>query len=218
MIRHHPTPELLFDYAAGSLAEAPALAVATHLAFCAECRAEVERCEALGGALLEQAGAAAGPEGEALERLMARIDTEEPPPPEPHSAVDEATRRRVPSPLWPYLGHGLDALDWKRCGRNAREARLIAGDTGPRASLLNIHAGRPVPRHTHRGDEYTVVLAGSYRDGEAAYRRGDFQAADASLRHRPLADPAEDCLCLAVLDAPIRLTGPLGVLVNPFLR
>jgi len=149
---------------------------------------------------------------------MARIDAGEAPPSEPHPTVDEATRRRLPSPLWPYLGHGLDALDWRRRGRNAREARLIAGDAGPRASLLSIHAGRPVPRHTHRGDEYTVVLAGGYRDGEAAYRRGDFQAADASLRHQPLADPDEDCLCLAVLDAPIRLTGPLGVLVNPFLR
>ena len=48
--------------------------------------------------------------------------------------------------------------------------------------------------------------------------RGDVAEADPSVNHQPVADPGEDCICLAVTDAPLRLTGPFGRLLNPFLR
>jgi putative transcriptional regulator len=32
-----------------------------------------------------------------------------------------------------------------------------------------------------------------------------------------VADEGQDCLCLAVTDARLRLTGPLGRLLNPFM-
>jgi putative transcriptional regulator len=34
----------------------------------------------------------------------------------------------------------------------------------------------------------------------------------------PTADDDGDCVCLAVTDAPLRLTGPIGRLFNPFIR
>ena len=75
-----------------------------------------------------------------------------------------------------------------------------------------------MPVHTHRGREYTLVLAGSYRDNGSHYGPGDVSLKDASDVHRPVVAGDEDCVCLAVLDAPLRLTGMLGRLVNPFLR
>ena len=75
-----------------------------------------------------------------------------------------------------------------------------------------------MPFHTHEGCEFTLVLQGGYHDGDVGYARGDFQFADSSLNHSPVADPGEPCLCLAVLDAPMRLTGRIGRLVNPFIR
>jgi putative transcriptional regulator len=42
--------------------------------------------------------------------------------------------------------------------------------------------------------------------------------ADHEVDHRPVADEGEDCLCLVVTDAPLKLTGRLGRLVNPFVR
>lgn len=214
MIRHHPDQALIFDYASGSLAEASALAVATHLVFCPECRALADDIETMGGALLSDAEPS-GLGDDALEAVLARIDAGEP---RAGTPPGEETRGRVPSPLWPYVGDGLDHLRWRRRGRAAEEARLIAGRRGPRASLLRVRAGHAVPQHTHRGDEYTVVLVGGYHDGRDQYLRGDFQTATPELHHQPVADPDEDCLCLAVLDAPLRLTGPLGRLLNPFLR
>ena len=53
MSRHTAPEELLLDYAAGALAEGPALAVALHVALDPDARRTVERLGALGGALME---------------------------------------------------------------------------------------------------------------------------------------------------------------------
>ena len=73
MTNHHPSPELLLDYAAGSLPEAVSLAVATHLALCPDCRRTVSEAEALGGGLLAEAEAAPL-DDDVLVRTMARLD------------------------------------------------------------------------------------------------------------------------------------------------
>jgi len=52
-LNHHPSEELLFDYASGAISEAWGLSVATHLAFCSECRDKVAEIEAIGGCLLD---------------------------------------------------------------------------------------------------------------------------------------------------------------------
>jgi putative transcriptional regulator len=36
--------------------------------------------------------------------------------------------------------------------------------------------------------------------------------------HRPVAGRSGDCICLAVTDAPLRLTGPIGRLFRPFVH
>ena len=64
-----------------------------------------------------------------------------------------------------------------------------------------------VPQHTHEGSELTLVLEGAFRDKTGRYARGDLALADGSIEHRPVAEPGEDCMCLTVTDAPLRLTG-----------
>ena len=81
-----------------------------------------------------------------------------------------------------------------------------------------MRAGRQVPQHTHEGSELTVVLDGAFHDETGHYGRGDLVIADSSLDHRPTADEEQDCLCLAVTDAPLRLTGRFGRFFNPFIR
>ena len=52
-ITHHIPEDLLIAYASGNLAPAFALAVATHVSMCDECRARLGAHEELGGALIE---------------------------------------------------------------------------------------------------------------------------------------------------------------------
>lgn len=215
MIKHHPTEEYLLDYATGALPEPEALAVAAHAALCRDCRREIERYEAIGGALLDEAEPLPLA-SDALAEVMARI--ERPEPVERRVAVDEETRRVLPSPLWPYVGGSLSSLKWRRRGGGVESVEIgtTRGDYVTR--LLRIAPGRAVPAHTHEGSEFTLVLQGGYHDGPIGYARGDLQFADFDTDHKPIADPGEPCLCLAVLDAPMRLTGAVGRLVNPFIR
>lgn len=89
---------------------------------------------------------------------------------------------------------------------------------GYKTQLLKIASGTAMPSHTHLGTELTLVLAGGFSDESGQYGEGDVAEADDSVTHRPVADPGEDCICLAVTDAPLRLTGALGWLLNPFIR
>jgi len=207
---------LLLDYASGALPEGPALAVATKLALDPAARADMRLLEATGGALF------AGVEPEAvsdslLGATLDRLDGESagfalaPPP-------DDEARRLLPAPLWRYAPKGLDGLHWKQWGKHVREATLPLADRRYRATLLHIKGGHGVMRHTHHGTEYTVVLAGSFHDEDGRYGTGAMQICDGTIRHRPIADEGEDCLCLGVLDAPMHFTGLLGRFINPKVR
>jgi putative transcriptional regulator len=211
-VTFHPSDELLVAYGAGSLEEAAALLVATHLALCPRCRTHVARIEALGGAVIEELPPAdLGPD--ALASVLARLDL---PPDPPRSARPAAGPPGLPTPLRDYLPAELEALPWKRLAAGIEQVILLQA-RGIRARLLRIGAGIMVPEHGHGGMELTMVLQGGFADQGQGYARGDVSMADRQVVHSPVADRSETCLCLAVTDAPLKLTGLVGMLVNPFL-
>lgn len=84
-IEHHPDTATLASYAAGSLDEAFATVVASHLASCAKCRARLYEIEEVGGTMLETIDAV-GLNEAALERAMSRLDEPSEERAEPRSA------------------------------------------------------------------------------------------------------------------------------------
>ncbi len=204
--------DLLLAHAAGRLPAAIALAVDTHLALSGEARVRFATCLALGGVLLEEAEPEPLTPG-AWERLERKLEREKALPGREPEPVDP----RVPRPLRRLVPRGFDALPWRNLGP-AQEVALPIGPPGYRARLLRLEAGRSVPRHTHEGHELTVVIEGGFTDVRGHHVRGDLVIADPSVEHRPVADRDGDCLCLVVTDAPLRLTGPIGRLLNPLLR
>lgn len=216
-IRHHPSEELLLDYASGALAEGWSLAIATHLALCPACRRTVASLEALGGGMLLSAAPAAMDE-RALDSVMARLDAETGEPGAfPAARVATGDSPVLPQPLRGYLGGDSDAVDWRRLGPGAFQAIVPTAEPGTTVRLLRISAGRPVPQHSHRGMELTLVLAGAFSDATGDYGRGDLQEADEALEHQPHAAPGEDCICLAVTDAPLRFKSLAARMVQPLL-
>jgi putative transcriptional regulator len=210
---HHPSEARLLDYASGAAPEPVALLVATHLALCPGCRRRVAELEAVGGALLE----ALPPEpvkDDSFARLLARL--ERPGPAEPVAPVSPAGDPILPQPLRDYVG-SLDQVTWRWLGP-VYEVRLLTGFEKLTTRLVRIRPGSVMPRHTHAGSELSLVLQGGFSDVTGHYRRGDVAEADSEVDHRPVADADEECLCLAVTDAPVRLTGRLGRLLNPFIR
>jgi putative transcriptional regulator len=216
-MNHIASDEYLLDHAAGADTARVSLLLDTHLALNPEARRRYRGFEAVGGALLssiEPVDTAPG----AFERLMARIDSGEGSGAPAVAAAAARDDSLLPAPLRARVGADIAALDWRQVTRGVHEATLdVVGPDGERAALLRIAAGRAVPRHTHRGAEMTLVLDGAYDDAAGHYARGDLSIADPSIDHRPVACDGRDCLCLVVTTAPIRLTGPLLRLLNPFL-
>jgi len=212
---HHLPFELLLDHAVGALAPAMALLVEGHLALCPACRAEVAACTDVGGALLGTIEPAPVADG-AFARLMARIDGEAAPRTVPVPAPMAAA---VPAAL-PAMAQGLRrAFERTLARRNWRRVmpgvRLLDLDL-PKAArslaqMISVDGGKAVPRHSHGGAEYTLVLAGGYSDASGSFGPGDVQITDPSVMHKPVADRGETCVVYAVSAAPIRLAGPLGL-------
>ena len=212
--RHHIGDDLLLSYAAGTLAEGWSIAVATHLALCPECRERLAVAEAAGGQLLETLAADPAAETswmavkEKLNVAAAR------PVAEQRSAPTGAV---LPRPLRDYVGGDVDAIRWQPLGKGAAQLRLKTGDRETQVRLLKIPAGKPVPEHSHRGRELTVVLSGAFFDGETVFARGDVEDADSDLQHIPTATPDADCICLAVTDAPLKFTSWIVRALQPVL-
>ena len=47
---------------------------------------------------------------------------------------------------------------------------------------------------------------------------GDIEICDPNVEHTPVAEPGEDCICLAATDAPLKFSGLLPKIAQPFLR
>jgi putative transcriptional regulator len=209
---HHPADELLLAHASGSSDEALSLIVGTHLALCPECRAKVAAMESVGGAILSDLPPAAISDS-ALNAVMSRLDAA---PVETRAPRAAPAPYVAPEPLRSYLNGDLDRVRWTTVGPGISYRPLFRSGTG-RAQLIRSRPGRGVGTHTHGGEELTLVLTGGFTDVTGHYRRGDLQTADDSILHRPLADPGEDCIVLAVSDAPLRFkSAAVGLLGKLF--
>lgn len=226
MTTHCAPDELLLAYAAGRLDEPLSLIVESHAALNPESCRRLCAYEAIGGVLLEDLPPAPiCPQ--AIDRTLPRLEQTAD---DPQSGSDPSGASRcgccpesprdglaLPAALRRYVGEDLAALPWKRRLPGISEAMLALG-SARRVSLVRIAPGHHAPRHTHQGHEVTLVLSGAFRDGAETYRPGDLQVSDESVDHRPRAIGDSPCFCLVVLDAPVRLTGPFGWLLNPFIR
>jgi putative transcriptional regulator len=219
-VHHRPPEELLLDYAAGSLAEPLALLVATQITLDPESRHRVQELEHLGGALLDRVEPARMSD-DALDAVLARLDELETQGDGSNrsAAADRTatTDAGLPAPLRTYLGDNLEGVRWRERGQSVAEAELLPDYPGYKTRLLRIAAGARIPQHTHSGSEYTLVLEGSFTDESGRYARGDVSVADPEITHQPVAGRECDCICLAVTDAPLKMTGPLGRILNYFV-
>tara|TARA_B100001057_G_scaffold143305_1_gene142995 strand:+ start:198 stop:854 length:657 start_codon:yes stop_codon:yes gene_type:complete len=211
-IKHHLSEDLLMRYSNGTLCEAFSLAVATHISMCDDCRSALESYEAMGGALLD----VSDPEEmgvDSFESVMALIENQ----PVQITQSAERVESDVPSALSDYIGGSLKDIKWRPIGLGVKQS-LLKTSGNSTARLLYIPAGTAVPHHSHNGNELTLVLKGAFEDEIARFGPGDVEMADEDLDHQPIAVEGEDCICLAVTDAPLKFQTFIHKLVQPFLK
>lgn len=213
MINHHPDTRLLSEFSAGTLPLAQSACVSVHLNYCEHCERQHQRLQEVGASMFDKL-APAQVEDSLLDSVLSRLDE-----PEPLSFSKECSAEQGTPPLMQRLMAGdYEDLDWDRVNSALQISHVRTGDPSHEFSLYHIKAGGSVPRHTHRGTELTVVLEGSFSDEEGVYQRGDFLMRDAEHVHTPTATQTTDCICLGVLDAPIKFTDWNYRVLNPFLK
>ena len=209
---HHPSEPVLAAYAAGSLADGPSLVVSAHLERCPRCRAELDLYEAVGGALIAEAEPVAMSQ-DALALALARIER----PPEPPS----------PPPAPPRLGPDGLTLPRALARRGVGPRRFVGPGIwvapiaskrpeGWRTYLLRAPSGIRVPHHGHNGDEFTIILQGSFIDETGRYGPGDFAEVGIDAEHHPEAQGPQACICLISGEGGIKAGGLLKW-AQPFL-
>ncbi|RYH09651.1 ChrR family anti-sigma-E factor [Tropicimonas sp. IMCC6043] len=212
-VTHQIGDDFLAAYAAGQLPEAFDLVVASHLSLCPPARERYDALEALGGTVLESAPEAEMSAG-SLEATLARIAGGASPQPE---LARTKTCDVLPAPLRDYVGGSIESVKWRPVGMGVKQAILPMSD-GASARLLYIPGGAEMPDHGHGGLEMTLVLKGAFLDGADRFGRGDVEIGDEDLVHHPVAEAGEPCICLAATDAPLKFSGWLPRLVQPFLK
>ena len=125
----------------------------------------------------------------------------------------------LPKSLRDYVGGDVDDVSWQRLGKGAFQYPIETRDDEAKARLLRIKAGRPVPSHGHGGRELTLVLAGRFRRRDFGVRTRRHGGCGRRNRFtNQLPGTGEDCICLAVTDAPLRFKEFLPRILQPILK
>ncbi len=209
--------EWLAAYAAGGLSRAKRLLLACQAAIEPRLAAFLGELDQIGGAFLETA------KGENLSdsfmaNVMKALDN-------PAAAKADAgvpaqkpgNDPWAPAPLFDFLDRAGLPLKWKNAGPGVARAPLTQ-DGEERLYLLKAKPGLKLPMHTHRGEEWTLILQGGYHVGDQAYVRGDLHQEDASCTHQPIIDnDGEACISLVADEGRLKFTDPIMKILQPII-
>mgnify|MGYP000141189643 FL=1 len=235
MPKHHPDDATLMSYSAGSLPLGAHLLVECHLACCEHCRQRVSEGDALGGALLEHLPVSGmSMDNQAILALLDQIESDQ-----TKAGLAQSEKQNVCTSRW--AGHnplpfdvpewakpikqwlldnhsGEEAVQWQKVAPGISQIKLESDSfyKDKAVRLLKIAPGTCMPTHGHTGSELTLILQGSYSDEAGRFRMGDVADLDPAIKHQPIADRDQDCICFIVTDAPLRFDGWIPKLMQPF--
>ena len=217
MAKFHPSIDLLTEYAAGNLPLAQSACVAAHLNYCESCQRTAVQLQEAGSALFGALDPV--PVGDSvLDSVLARLDEDAPLSYAQAPEADQTEVGRTPAILQRLMKGDFSELVWRKVTESLRISFLKTGEPAYEFALYHIKPGGKIPDHDHRGSEMTLVLQGGFSDANGSYHEGDFIYRAANDTHAPTALQSEDCICLAVLDAPLKFTNWKYRWMNPFLQ
>jgi putative transcriptional regulator len=206
---------LVEDFFRGNLSAGLSVAVSAHLEMCGDYAAASRRVESSIG---DDWGA--GPETPRTLDISAAVEKITM---QPQASVHDILEKRnrptemhmlersikLPKVLAKVASKGLV---WKNLAAGISSA-LLKLDDQTQCEFLYIKPGARVPLHRHQGNEFTLVLDGSFHDSAGEYQPADFLARNGDHQHQPASE--EGCLCFSVLDSPLKFTSGLARLFNP---
>ncbi|MBX2837130.1 MAG: ChrR family anti-sigma-E factor [Gammaproteobacteria bacterium] len=212
-VSHHLADDTLSAYSAGSLNQAMETLIACHLTVCPYCRSRANAADGIGGAMLHESEhlSMQSNANQVLTLAMSqpkfgpKMESVEPEP-------------GIPMPLTRLLGKPLAELDWKRMAPGIKQINLSDQPRKHGAfKLLHLDPGVVLSQHSHTERELTYVVKGSYQDEIGRFKAGDIADLDDNNIHQPVVDTDEPCIALIATDSPVRFTGVVPRLLQPFV-
>ncbi|MCY7297109.1 ChrR family anti-sigma-E factor [Alteromonas sp. a30] len=216
MINFHPSEMQLQSFANGTLNPSLSLIVSSHCDLCRHCQQKLKEVTQVVASqsliVSEKEESDLSVFGDMMQNIM-----DEP--------EDMNTRASEPSfldldgrhfPLPRSLGRFVNrTASWKKLVGKLWQAQVdIGGDV--RAEFIYMEHGGSVPEHTHRGNEWTLVINGEFEDGHHHFETGDLILLDSQHTHTPVSNDPDGCLVFSIVDKPLHFTSGLARLLNPF--
>ena len=219
-IHHHPAADSLMSCSAGSMPEAFAAVMASHISVCATCQRELALMELIGAALFDQLSPSQLDHAAPVMELRRREAG-----PDAHMArgskdgIKDGSKDAggdVPEPLVAVVGRYLDDLAWKRVspGVSIHDVALSSAAKG-NLRLIKAAPGKALPVRGHAGSELMLVLRGGCHDAQGDYRLGDVSDVGDDVVDPPVADAVEGCICLVATRKKLRFKSILARLIQP---
>jgi len=123
----------------------------------------------------------------------------------------------MPDTLSDYLRRAGHRLKWRAAGRGVQKAHLARSPSGERLYLLRARPGFQVPRHSHSGQEWTLILSGGYKAGANQYSAGDLHQEDEHSEHDLRIDDDGPCISLVADEGRLKFSAPVLKWLQPFL-
>ena len=206
--------EIYSSYAAGCLDPAFCLLVETQAALRPEVERAVARAETIAGVFLETEESAAL-SANAMETALALIDDYEMGKQPAMAAATLAGEGLdelldLPEPLRETALQSFQTHKWQGLTRGIRRLKLDAGSDAE-VELYRIEPGCTVPKHSHSGSEFTLVVSGGFTDESGNFGPGDISLKGPDDTHQPTGDTDGVCYALAIRDGGLKFTGVMGL-------
>ncbi len=206
--------EVYSNYAAGCLDPAFCLLVETQAALRPDVGRAITQAESIAGFFLESEEAIELSEGAAA-KALAMIDDYEANKVPSANAIHHANEGldellALPEPLRETALQSFQTHKWQNLTNGIRRLKLDASSQAE-IELYRIEPGCSVPRHSHRGSELTLVVAGGFSDDSGSFGPGDISVKGPEDTHQPVGDMDGVCYALAVRDGGLKFTGMMGI-------
>ena len=203
--------DAITDYALGTLSPAKHVMLACQSEISEDVAERVAFQEEIAASLIEDGA------GESLSPLFMGNVLAALPPQEGASPSASEQYGLAPKSLRHMLGHGLKDMKWKSLVPGVAVHDILGNRktvNGDRLYLLKAKGGMRMPDHGHNGEEWTLILTGSYTVGEKRFTRGDMHIEGEDEIHAPHIDEGEDCICLVMTQGPLKMQGWLPKVVQ----
>lgn len=221
-IKFHPSSQQLREFAAGVMEPTLALMVSAHCDLCPRCQHNLQQCmQELADEALYDTPSSSEEELALFANMMQDIIETPQSPPVFNSSQLSATASTLeldgksfvlPRSLGKFANK---TRGWKKLVGKLWQAQVdLGGDT--RAEFIYMEKGGSVPEHTHRGNEWTLVINGEFEDGANHYETGDLILLDSEHTHTPVSNDPDGCLVFSIVDKPLHFTSGIARLLNPF--